>query len=96
MKEREREKSKNPTKHSTYQSQSSMDVLRKVPGNATAPETVAAPRKPPRPLQRRRLRGESRRRRRRPEVGVMLWGAGRGTRIIMVLWDNHEGFIMSV
>jgi hypothetical protein len=74
MKEREREKSKNPTKHSTYQSQSSMDVLRKVPGNATAPETVAAPRKPPRPLQRWRLRGESRRRRRRPEVGGSCFG----------------------
>ena len=28
--------------------------------------------------------------------GVMLWGAGRGIKIIMVLWDNHEGFIMSV
>jgi hypothetical protein len=26
----------------------------------------------------------------------MLWGAGRGIKIIMVLWDNHEGFIMSV
>ena len=39
----ERWKSKNPTKGSTYQSQSSMDFPRKVPGNATAPATVVAP-----------------------------------------------------